>query len=447
MTNENTGILVVDDEFSVRDSLCSWFRKEAFRVGAAENASEALRCLQEAAWDLVLVDIKMPGMDGLELQQRIKQINPDIVIIIITAYASVETAVEALKEGAFDYITKPIDPDQLERVVRNAIEQHRLRTENIRLREKIEGLDTLEEIVGDTPQMREVLKLVNSVAQTDATVLVRGESGTGKKLVAQAIHAASRRRYSPIVPVNCGAVTGSRLEDELFGQERGAVEGAQYRRKSRLEMADGGTLFLDEIDAMSLNTQVDLLQILDAKEFTRAGGSKRVRVDFRLICATHQDLEKLVREGRFREDFHYRINVVAIDLPPLRERRSDIPLLARHFLRKYSLQMNKGVTEISPDAMHILVGYDWPGNVRELANAMERATVVGKDTAILPADLSVRSSSAQAAPSGDSLGEVEKAHIALILERTGWNTPRAAEILGVDAATLCEKIEKYGLRK
>jgi len=447
MSEQEAAVLIVDDEFSVRDSLSNWFNKDGYRVGTAENATEALRRLQEAEWDVVLLDIKMPGMDGLELQRRIKQLETGAAVIMITAYASVQTAVQALKEGAFDYITKPIDPDELSHLVRRAVEQKRLRTENVQLRERITRMTKLGEIVGESPQMKKVLELVNSVAQTDATVIIRGESGTGKELIAQAIHAASSRRYFPIVPVNCGAIPESLLESELFGHERGAFTGAQYRRKGKLEMANGGTLFLDEVGTISPKTQIDLLRVLETKEFTRVGGSQPVAVDFRVICATNQNLEQLVEAGKMREDFYYRINVFSIYLPPLRERRSDIPLLAQHFLEKYRMQMNRKVNSISPEAMDMMVRYDWPGNVRELANAIERAMVVGTETAIRPEDLPLHLNSKTEGAAGDTLAEVEKAHVARVLERTGWNITHAADILKIDRVTLYNKIKKYGLRK
>jgi DNA-binding NtrC family response regulator len=338
MKRETAGILVVDDEFSVRDSLEQWFKKDGYRTGSAKDGLEALRRLQEGSWDVLLVDIKMPGMDGLELQRRILDVEPQPIVIMITAYGSVETAVQALKEGAFDYITKPIDPDELSHVVRRAVEQQRLTAENIQLREKVEQLTTPTHIIGESSEMQKVLEMVRSVADTDSTVLIRGESGTGKELIAQAIHANSKRRYFPIVPVNCGALPETLLESELFGHEKGAFTGAQYRRKGKIEMANGGTLFLDEVGTISPRTQVDLLRVLETKEFTRLGGSKPIEVEFRVICATNQNLERLVEEGTFREDLYFRINVVTISLPPLRERAEDIPDLAQHFLEKYSLQ-------------------------------------------------------------------------------------------------------------
>ncbi|HTL99815.1 MAG TPA: sigma-54 dependent transcriptional regulator, partial [Candidatus Omnitrophota bacterium] len=307
-------VLIVDDEFSMRDSLVHWFEKDGYRTGSAQDGREALQRLDEQDWDAVLLDIKMPGMDGLELQRRIREVDPDLPIIMITAFASVDSAVQALKEGAFDYVTKPIDPDELSHLVRRAVEKRRLQRENAQLRRNVDQLSTPTTIVGASGPMSKVLELVASVAQTDATVLIRGESGTGKELIAQTIHANSRRRYFPIVPVNCGAIPESLLESELFGHEKGAFTGAQYRRKGKLEMADGGSLFLDEVGTISLPMQVNLLRVLETKEFTRLGGTKPVRVDFRVICATNQDLEKQVKEGTFREDLYFRLNVVTISL-------------------------------------------------------------------------------------------------------------------------------------
>jgi transcriptional regulator with PAS, ATPase and Fis domain len=284
------------------------------------------------------------------------------------------------------------------------------------------------------------------VADTDATVLIRGESGTGKELIARAIHASSRRRYFPIVAVNCGAIPETLIESELFGHEKGAFTGAQYRRKGKLEMADGGTLFLDEVGTISLQTQVDLLRVLETKEFTRIGGSKPLHVEFRVISATNQNLEKMVEEGRFREDLYYRLNVFTIFLPPLRERREDIPLLARHFLEKYAQQMNKPFAEFAPQAMDLLVRNPWRGNIRELANAIERAVVVGKPPRVHAEDLPVQLASSAGEPAADSLADVERVHIGKTLEKTGWNISRAAAILKIDRVTLYNKIKKYGLR-
>jgi DNA-binding NtrC family response regulator len=448
MPEHPPAILVVDDEFSVRDALEHWFRRDGYRAGSAASAEEALARLQEAAWDVVLVDIRMPGMDGLALQRRIHEIDPDQVVIIVTAYAAVDTAVQALKAGAFDYITKPVDPDELSRLVRKAIEQRRLKSENRQLRQHIETMAGLDRIVGESAQIRKVMEMVRSVAETDATVLIRGESGTGKELIAQAIHMGSRRRYFPIVPVNCGALAEGLLESELFGHEKGAFTGAQYRRKGRLEMADGGTLFLDEVGTIAPKTQVELLRVLEGKEFSRLGGTRPIKVDFRVISATNQNLEKLVETGAFREDLYYRINVVSIQLPPLRERREDIPALAQHLLERYARQMNRPFTEIDPEALDLLVRHPWPGNVRELANAIERALVVGVPPAVRSADLPLQLGRCEEPPpGGDSLEDLERAHIARILDRGGWNISQAARTLGIDRATLYSKIKKYELRR
>ncbi len=447
MTNAQASILVVDDEFSIRDSLYNWFRKDGFDVVAVENAAEALRTLHEKHVDVALVDLKMPGMDGIELQERMAQVDPQVTVIMITAFASVDTAVQALKQGAFDYVTKPIDPDELSHLVRRALEQRRLSQENVQLRQTIHELVEVDTIIGDSAPMNRVLSLIQHVAETDATVLILGESGTGKELIARAIHTNSPRRYFPIIPVNCGAFPENLLESELFGHEKGAFTSAHERRKGRLEMADSGTLFLDEVGAISSKMQLDLLRVLETKEFTRIGGTKPVKVNFRVVCATNEDLEAAVRDGRFREDFYYRINVFNIEAPPLRARRSDIPLLAQHFLTKFARQMGRRITDIDPDAMELLMEYDWPGNVRELSNAIERAMVVGQPPMIRPVDLPVHTHRKAADAGGDSLADMEKRHIAAVLERTAGNVTEAAEILKVDRVTVYNKIKKYGLRE
>ena len=440
-------ILIVDDELSVRQSLQSWFSEDGYTVDTAEDATVALGKMQNGAWDIILLDIKMPGMDGLTLMEKIRERNLDVIIIIITAYATVDTAVRALKEGAFDYVTKPVDPDELTHLIRNAVRQRMLTKENVILKEKVDQLQAHDIIIGDSPQIRKVIELVKSVAQTDVTVIIRGESGTGKELIARAIHANSKRRYFPIIPVNCGALTETLLESELFGHEKGAFTGAQYRRKGRLEMANGGTLFLDEVGTLGMKTQIDLLRVFESKQFTRVGGEKTIKVDFRIICATNADLEQAVHSGSFREDLYYRLNVFSIVIPPLRERRSDIPELATYFVKKYSMIMNKAMKEIAPAAMDVLVQYHWPGNVRELENAIERAMVVGKPPLIQPHDLPIHLNEENNHPKSDSLWEIEKAHIGHVLEKFNDNITRAAEALNIDRVTLYNKIEKYGLKR
>ena len=446
MSSESSGILVVDDEYSVRDSLYHWFKKDGYRVATAENAAGALAQFAAAHFDVVLLDIKMPGMDGIELQRRLLEVAPHTTVIIITAHGTIETAVEALKNGAFDYVTKPVDPDHLSRLVQKALEHRRLQTENVRLRAKIDTLVQTDAIVAVSPQMREVLELVEALADTEVTVLIRGESGTGKELVARAIHDRGSRRYYPLVPVNCGALPEQLLETELFGHEKGAFTGAHQRRKGKLEQADGGTLFLDEVGSISPKTQVELLRVLESKEFTRIGGQKPVRVDFRVVCATNQDLEELVEAKLFREDLYFRINVFRVDLPPLRERPEDIPVLVEHFVERFSRQLNKRVTGVSPQAMELLQHHPWPGNVRELGNAVERAVFLSKEPTLQAHDLPLLPPTTESGQPGDSLAEVEKAHIARILRRCGGNISQAAKVLGVDRATLYNKIKKYELR-
>lgn len=446
MNRNEIGILVVDDELIVRESLTKWFREDGYRVDAAESAAAALRKLQGESWNILLVDIKMPGMDGLELLQRVKEIDRNAVVIIITAFASVETAVKALKDGAYDYITKPIDPDELNRLIDRAVKQQQLVLENIRLRDAVSEMRSESEIIGDSPEMRKVMELVHTVAKTDTTVMILGESGTGKEMVARAIHAAGVRKFCPIVTVNCGAMTETLLESELFGHERGAFTGAQYRRKGKIELADGGTLFLDEIGNIDPKTQMDLLRVIETKQFTRVGGTEVLRSDFRVICATNRDLEKAVKEGTFREDLFYRLNVFSIWLPPLRARRGDTAKLAHYFLQKYSRQMNKPMRGFTPEAMHALKGYDWPGNVRELENAIERAMVVSPGPMIDKEHLPLHTT-ASVRPNGKRLEDVERQHIETVLKETGWNVSRSAAILDIDRVTLYHKIERYGLRR
>jgi DNA-binding NtrC family response regulator len=406
-----------------------------------------LNKLQENPWDIILLDIKMPGMDGIELQNRIKQIDKSIVTIIITAYAAVDTAIQALKDGAFDYITKPIDPDDLSRLIRNAIEKRRLVTENIQLRQQIEELLLPDEVVGESPAMKKVMEMVNTVAKTDSTVMILGESGTGKELIARAIHSRSLRRYFPIITINCGAYTEGLLESELFGHEKGSFTGAMYRRKGKLEMADKGTLFLDEVGNISEKMQMDLLRVIETKKFTRLGGDKNIDVDFRVISATNKDLDQAIKEKSFREDLYYRLNVFTIVLPPLRERRSDISLIAKYFLNKYAHSMNRNVTDFSPQALKMFTGYDWPGNIREVRNVVERAMVVAKGNQIQVDDLSFPFLASSTPTGGESLEDVEKGHVEKILNQTKGNIAQAADILKISRLTLYNKIEKYHLKR
>ncbi len=447
MKPENLGILVVDDEPSVRNSLCQWFKIDGYRVDTAGEANEALKKLQDNHWDIILLDIKMPGMDGLDLQKRIKQINKNIITIIITAFASVDSAVRALKEGAFDYVVKPIDPDDLSHLINKAVERRKLVNENIQLRQRVEELTFADDIVGESQGIKSVMKMVSTVAKTDSTIMIRGESGTGKELIARAIHSNSNRKYFPIIAINCGAYPEGLLESELFGHEKGAFTGAIYLRKGKLEMANKGTIFLDEIGNISEKMQMDLLRVIETKQFVRLGGDKTISADFRVISATNKDLEKAVKEGGFREDLYYRLNVVSIVLPPLRERKSDIPLLARHFVNYYAESMNKNVVDLSPQTLEVLTKYAWPGNIRELRNVIERAMVGTNGKRIEVKTLSSPFLSSSNSPEGNSLEEIEKAHIKNILEQAGWNILQAANILKISRLTLYNKIKKYNFQK
>ncbi|MBP6872286.1 MAG: sigma-54-dependent Fis family transcriptional regulator [Bacteroidales bacterium] len=439
-------ILIVDDEESVRDSLYNWFIEDGYHVECAANAKEALNLIEQKDFSIVLADLKMPGMDGLEMQRRIKTLNPEAIVIIMTAFATVDSAVRALKDGAFDYITKPFDPDDLSHLIRNASKQIMLKAENDALRDKIVSLENIDDIIGTSPAMLQVLKEVESVAQSNASVIITGESGTGKELIARAIHANSSRRYFPLVSVHCGALTESLLESELFGHEKGAFTGAMYNRKGRFEMADGGTIFLDEIATVSMKMQIELLRVLETRSFMRVGGNKEISSDFRVICATNRDLKAMVGNGTFREDLYYRLNVVGIHVPPLRERPEDIPLLAEYFIKKYCRSMSRDVIPIEPAALKRLQEFDFPGNVRELENMIERAIVVGNGKEIRVKDLPL-GREVSTASTAESLEEQEKKHIVQILTRYDWNISRAAKALQIDRVTLYNKIRKYDLNQ
>ncbi len=438
-------ILIVDDEESVRDSLYNWFIEDGYRVECAENARKALSMLESESIDIILADIKMPGMDGLEMLKRIKALNKEAIVIMMTAFATVTTAVEALKDGAFDYVTKPFDPDDLSHLIRNASRQVKLAEENETLKDRVVSLEDVEDLIGNSEAMQRVLREVESVAPANSSVIITGESGTGKELIARAIHANSPRKFYPMVSVHCGALTESLLESELFGHEKGAFTGAMYNRKGRFEMADSGTIFLDEIATISPKMQVELLRVLETKSFIRVGGNKEITSDFRVICATNRDLKKMVESGTFREDLYYRLNVVNIHVPPLRERTEDIAPLTEYFIKKYCTLMNRPLVSIEPAALKRLEEYPFPGNIRELENMIERAIVVGNGKKITLKDLPI-ASDAVASPETESLEEAEKNFIRQILEKYSWNISRSAKALKVDRVTLYNKIRKYGLK-
>ena len=453
-------ILVVDDERSMRELLAIVLRREGYEVLLAENGRTAIALLEREPIDLLISDIKMPDLSGVDVLRAAKKIDQDILGIMITAFASTETAVEAMRLGACDYLSKPFDIDLLKMKVREKIENRQLKQENVLLKRTLGLSHQFSNIIGRSEAMLEVFKMIETVARTNSTILLTGESGTGKGLVAQAIHFHSLRRDKPMVSLNCGALPENLLESELFGHMRGSFTGADSNKKGLLEVAERGTVFLDEIAEMSAVMQVKLLRVLQERRFRRVGGLEELQADIRVIAATNQDLARAISEGRFREDLYYRINVIPIALPALRERREDIPLIAEYFLVKYTEQMEKQVTGISHPAMELLVQHDWPGNIRELENVMERAVALEASPAILPESLpaSVRGESARVvAPPVDGLPEagfdleahvkeIEMTYIAEALKRAGGVQVKAAELLGMSFRSFRYYVKKYNLR-
>ena len=446
---EQPRILIVDDEQIVRESLTNWLKEESYLVEAAENGTLALEKIRQIPFQVVLLDLKMPGMDGIQVLTELKKDFPDIEVIIMTAYGSVNTAVEAIKAGAYDYIVKPFDPEEVALLIKKILEHKNLVLENILLRQKLEDKYEFEDLIGKSAVMQQVFELIRNVAPTQATVLITGESGTGKELVAKAIHAISPRRYEPFIALSCGALPDTLLESELFGYEKGAFTGAAHTKKGRFEMADGGTLFLDEVGDISLKTQIDLLRVLQEKAFRRLGGTEMIKVDVRIISATNRDLAQAITQGIFRSDLFYRLNVVGLHLPSLRERREDIPLLAKHFLRRYAIEINKKIERLAPAALELLMEYNWPGNVRELENAIERAVVISPGHELAAKDFTFLQPSPGFLnePSSRNLQELEKQHIQRILEENHWNISKTAVDLGIDRVTLYNKIKKYGFER
>ena len=459
-------ILAVDDERSMRELLSIVMRREGHEVLLAENGRAAIDLLEREQIDLMISDIKMPDMSGVDVLRAAKKIDRDIIGIMITAFASTETAVEALRMGAYDYVSKPFNVDELKLKVRDALEQRRLRRENILLKRTLQTTHQFSNIIGRSEPMLEVFKLIETIAPTNSTVLVTGESGTGKELVARAIHFNSLRRDQPFVAVNCGALTETLLESELFGHMRGAFTGADSNKKGLVEVADKGTIFLDEIGEMSPLMQVKLLRVLQERKYRRVGGTDEMTADIRIIAATNRDLQTRVREGAFREDLFYRINVIPVALPPLRQRREDIPLLAEHFLPRLSERMGKSIVGISAEAADLLAAYDWPGNVRELENALERAAALEPSPMILPASLPPHMAGQAAGALGTAGGdngddvlpvtgrrvdleqhvkEIERDYIAQALKRAGGVKVKAAGLLGMSFRSLRYYTKKYKL--
>ncbi len=401
-------VLVVDDEMIVRESLVAWFKKSGYDVDGADGGRNALDVVDRKDYDFIFLDIMMPDVNGLEVLDYVKANCPYSMVVMITAYGSIKTAVDAMKRGACDYLTKPFEPDELACLLERLLQQKRTLDENVILREQVACRVRFEDLIGASSCMRQLFELIEQVATFDSPVLLRGETGTGKELVAKAIHAASERCVGPFIPINCGAFTETLLESELFGHESGAFTGARRAKKGRLEMAQGGTLFLDEVGEIPLKMQIDLLRVLEEKTFHRVGGIADIPVDFRLICATHKDLAKEIERGAFRQDFYYRLNVIELEIPPLQARIDDIPELAQHFLERIRKETNKPVAGIQQEAIKSLNNYPWPGNVRELENAIERAVVLAKGRYLTKDDFAfLFRSSAQDTP--QSLRENEKA--------------------------------------
>ena len=457
--SENRHILVVDDEPLVRSSLSELLTLSGYTVSTAGNGKEALELLRGYTADIIITDIKMPEMDGIQLLNQIKNRHPEVPVILITSYGSIDSAVEAMKQGAYDYITKPIVDSEIKIVIERLMQQRQLQEENIRLKEQLSASqrERFHNIVGKDDKMQKIYNLIEAIINTRATVLIHGESGTGKRLIAHAIHKYNEHeRGKPFVEVSCGALTETLLESELFGHVKGAFTGAIKDRMGRFELADGGTIFLDEIDAFSSALQVKLLRVLQEGEFERVGDTKMAKVDVRVIAATNQNLEDLIAEGKFRKDLYYRLNIISIAVPPLREKRVDILLLVEDFIKKHSRHISKKIEGISDEALSILIDYNWPGNIRELENVIERAIILTKGPIIIPEDFPESLSNVKQGAQffandnlklKDALKSPEKGLITKALESVNWNRNEAARILGINRTTLYKKMVKFGLLK
>ncbi len=442
-------ILVVDDEEVMCESLAAWLREDGYHVDTASSGREALEKAALRDYAIYFVDLKMPGgMDGIETMMQIRRLHAEASIIIITAYATVDTAITAMKEGAQEYIVKPCNPEEISLLVNRIIKVKNLQRENTILRKKLSRQYRVQDVISKNPKMQQILALAHEVSSLRSTVLIRGESGTGKEMVARAVHFSGDRASKAFVAVSCAALAETLLESELFGHEKGAFTGAAQQKRGKFEMAGGGTIFLDEIGDISPKLQVDLLRVLQDRSFYRVGGSEEVKVDVRVIAATHVNLQQAVAAGKFREDLFYRLNVIEIRIPPLRERREDIPLLAAHFVEKLSHELGRDVGEVTEGALKVLMAHDWPGNVRELENAVERAIVTCRTHSLTEDDFSFLAETAASAkpmaiPTGMTLQEMEKLLIVETLQRNGGNIKESAITLGIDRSTLYEKIKKY----
>jgi DNA-binding NtrC family response regulator len=450
----NERILVVEDEEGMREFLKILLGKERYEVAACECGKDAIEKFKEESFQVVITDVKMPGMNGIEVLAAVKKIDPSVPVIIMTGHASMETAIEAVNKGAFAYLVKQARNDEIKQMVKKAIEVRSLKKENRFLKQELKRSFTQRPIVGKSEKIRQVLSLVDKVAVTDSTILISGESGTGKELIAREIHHKSSRLDGQFVSINCGALPETLLESELFGHVRGSFTGAIRDKEGLFAVAKGGTFFLDEVGETSPAIQVKLLRVLQEREIIPVGGIKPIKVDVRLIAATNSDLEQDVETGRFRADLFYRLNVIPIHIPPLRERKDDIPLLVEHFLNTYCKASGRPVKTVSPEAYEVLLRYDWPGNVRELENVLERAVILQESKTIAPADIPEKlryvttgKRGSVVATSNLTLEELEKEYLLKILDETGWRKKRAADILGINASTLYRKLQRYSCDK
>jgi len=435
-------ILVVDDEEIVRESLRDWLDAVGYKVDIAESADKALRIINQKKIKIMIADLIMPGMNGIELMKKAREIVPTISTVIITAHGTIQTAITAIREGAYDYVEKPFCPEKVELLIKNLVEHQDLVEENISLRRKIEDRFRFEGIIAKSPKMLKIIELIKTVAPANATILIIGNTGTGKEVIARAIHHQSPRRNRPFIATSCAALPESLLESELFGHEKGSFTGAIERKKGKFEAGDKGTLFLDEIGEINANTQIHLLRALEEKKITRIGGNEEINVDVRIIAATNRNLKASINQGKFREDLYYRLNVVTIDLPPLKDRMEDILPLAEHFLKKYAEENHKKIKSFSDDVVKFMLNYSWPGNVRELENMIERGVILTKNTAItldeLPQDI-IHPTPVE----GKTVEAVTRNHIINVLEETKGNITKAADILGIRRMTLYNKLKKY----
>ena len=447
---KSINLLVVDDEKIMQESCCRVLEQEGYTVSSADSGEAALEQCDRTSFDLVLLDLKMPGMGGIETLKRLKEMDPGVTILIMTGYPSIETAVRAIKLGAYDYITKPFTPDTLRFSVSRALERKTLMVENQHLRQQLRSKNETDAIIGESQIMRGIYELVRRTAPTDSTVLITGESGTGKELIARAIHNYSLREEREFVTVDCSSLVETLLESELFGHVKGSFTGAIQAKYGSFELANGGTFFFDEVGNLSLDIQAKLLRVIQEKEIKPVGSEKTIRVDVRILAATNQDLKQAIAKRTFREDLYYRLNVVPIHIPPLRERKEDISLLVKHFLKKYNKKREIPVVRVEPDTLKLLVNYGWPGNVRELENAIERALILEDGDTLLPRSFSWFVEGKRPDKTGVNdkvynLSELEKQHIKRVLDETRGHRSQTANLLGIDRKTLYQKIKKYRL--